>query len=236
MNELVNINWTAVAAGLLWITGFGLGIVGISLALVRGNGKTTAERKRFAKKLYIAGAVLIAYGGLLSLFDLPSHNLLVTKVEKIRPSECLEVGDGLEFTVEELHLDPLNRKYKQNRSEIKDNTAALFNGGSIKTPCIRFEPGFHVIGFDARGTFALDEYAILKVELSIPDENGYLQAVTSQYIHLTEKMRPYAVTANIPAGAAGRVKISFVNDDFVLKGKKDRNAWVKDISIRKGSQ
>jgi len=31
----------------------------------------------------------------------------------------------------------------------------------------------------------------------------------------------------------GRVRISFVNDDLEPGGKRDRNAWIKDIKILK---
>ncbi len=243
MSELIKINWIAVVSGLLWITGISLGLAGFSrmefLFLRHKKAMAPGDSREdfFSKRLFLICVVLIVVGGLLNLFKMPSENLLVTRLSNVDETKCINInmGEELAFSHKDLKLDPLNRKHKRNRTGIRDNTAVLFYDGYIKTPFIKFEAGYYVINFDARGSKAWEEFSILKIEFETLDPNQYLIAKNSKYIQLTRKMKSWSMGCKVEAPIIGRVKVSFVNDDLEPGGKRDRNAWVKDIKIRKGN-
>ncbi|MCP4156068.1 MAG: hypothetical protein GY757_50580, partial [bacterium] len=121
-----------------------------------------------------------------------------------------------------------------NTTEIIAQTAALFFEGDIKTPLVKFKGGHYTLNFTARGSKAWDEYSILRVDYRELDENNYLLLKKSAYVNLTATMEHYQIpfqTTNTTQSAIGRLEISFVNDDLEPGGKKDRNAWVKEIKI-----
>jgi hypothetical protein len=243
MSELIKINWIAVVSGLLWITGLSLALAGfcrMEFLFLRHKKAMTLEDFRkdfFSKRLFLIFIVLIVVGGVLNLFKVPSENLLVTKLVNVDEAECINImmEEKLAFLNKDLKLDPLNRKHKRNRSDIRDNTAVLFYDGYIKTPFIKFEAGYYVINFDARGSEAWEEFSILKIEFETLVPNHYLIAKSSIYIQLTSKMKPWSMGCQVEAPIIGRVKVSFVNDDLEPGGKRDRNAWIKDIKIWKRS-
>ena len=49
-------------------------------------------------------------------------------------------------------------------------------------------------------------------------------------------MKPWSLGFKVETPVIGRVTLSFVNDDLEPGLKKDRNAWVKNIKIKKGTQ
>ncbi len=222
MHEIVKINWMPLVSFFLWVTGFAV----ILSALV-------VMKKRKLKTAIIISIVLIIAGGVLYLFKMPSHKLLVPGVSAVDKEKCMPVGNGLAFAVEDLGLDALNRGHKRNTTAIKDNTAALFYGGYIKTPFITFPGGDYVVVFHARGSRAKEEYAILKVEFEQLDNTNYLITEESRYIPLSNLMQRWVTGFHVNRPGIGRLKISFVNDDLEPGGKRDRNAWIKDIKILK---
>lgn len=211
-----------MASFFLWVTGFAV----LLAALV-------AMKKRKIKMVIIVCAVIIVAGGVSYLFKMPSDKLLVSRVSVVDKEKCIPVGGGLSFTVQDLGLDALNRAHKRNTTGLKDNTAALFYGGYIKTPFIVFPAGDYAVVFHARGTRAKEEYAILKVEFEQLDGSNYLITEESRYIPLNKSMRRWLTPFRVNRPGIGRVKISFVNDDLEPGSKRDRNAWIKDIKILK---
>ncbi len=189
----------------------------------------------FSKKLFLICGVLIVTGVVLNFFKLPSENLLVAKLSDVDETKCITMGEELAFFHKDLNLNRLNRKHKHNRTGIRDNTAALFYDGYIKTPFIKFEKGDYLVNFDARGSEAWEEFSILKIDFETLDLNRFLLVKNSKYIQLTREMKPWSMEFKVKAPIIGRVKVSFVNDDLEPGGKRDRNAWVKDIKIRKGN-
>jgi hypothetical protein len=244
MNELVKINWLAVVSGLLWITGLSLAVAGLCrmkflfLKLKKSLIPGDSGKNFFSKKLFIMSAVLVVTGGLLTLFKMPSSHLLVTKLLNVDETKCIHMDTEKElaFSVKDLKLDPLNRAHKRNRTDIRDNTAVLFYSGYIKTPVIKFGPGDYVIVFDARGSKAWEVFSILKIEFETLGPGDYLTTRASKYIQLTGKMKPWSLAFKVETPVIGRVTLSFVNDDLEPGLKKDRNAWIKDIKIKKGTQ
>ncbi len=241
MIELIKINWLAVVSGLLWITGLSLALAGLcrmEFLFLKHKKPIIPEDSRksfFSKKLFLMSAVLMVIGGLLTLFKMPSSHLLVTKLLNVDETKCIHM-DGekeLAFSIKDLKLDPLNRAHKRNRTDIRDNTAVLFYSGFIKTPVIEFEAGDYVTVFYARGSKAWEEFSILKIEFETLDPSYYLTAKKSKYIQLTGKMKPWALGFKVETTVIGRLKLSFVNDDLEPGLKKDRNAWIKDIKIKK---
>lgn len=222
MHEIVIINWTLLVSFFLWVTGLAVILSGLAVM-----------KKRKIKKAIIISAILIVAGGVLYLFKMPTHNLLVSRVSVVDKEKCMPVGDGLAFAVQDLGLDALNRGHKRNTTGIMDNTAALFYGGFLKTPFIIFPEGDYVVVFHARGSRAKEEYAILKVEFEQLDDADYLITEESRYIPLNKSMRRWLTGFRVNRPGIGRVKISFVNDDLEPGGKRDRNAWIKDIKILK---
>ena len=194
-----------------------------------------SQENFFSKRLFLICVILIVTGVLLNLFKMPSENLLVTKLSNVDETKCIKMGEELAFSHKDLNLNRLNRKHKRNRTDIRDNTVVLFYDGYIKTPFIKFEEGYYVINFDARGSKAWEEFSILKIEFERLDPNHYLIAKKSKYIQLTRKVKPWSMEFWVEAPIIGRVKVSFVNDDLEPGGKRDRNAWVKNIKIRKGN-
>jgi len=222
MNEIVKINWMVLASFFLWVTGFAL----LLAALV-------VMKKRKLKKAIFISVVLIVAGGVLYFFKMPSDKLLVSRVSVVDIDKCIPVDGGLSFAVRDLGLDALNRGHKRNTTGLRDNTAALFYGGYIKTPFITFPGGDYAVVFHARGTRAKEEYAILKVEFEHLDDANYLITEESRYIPLNKSMRRWVTPFRVNRPGIGRVKISFVNDDLEPGSKRDRNAWIKDIKILK---
>jgi hypothetical protein len=239
MSELIKINWIVVVAGLLWITGLSLALAGfcrMAFLFLRDKKAMASGGSResfFSKRLFLISAVLIVTGGVLNFFKMPSENLLVTKLVNVDEATCIKMEEELAFLHKDLSLNRLNRKHKQNRTDVRDNTAVLFYDGYIKTPFIKFEKGYYVINFDAWGSKAWEEFSILKIEFETLDPNRYLTAKKSKYIQLTRKMKSWSMEFQVEAPIIGRVKVSFVNDDLEPGGKRDRNAWVKDIKIWK---
>lgn len=241
MIELIKINWLAVVSGLLWITGLSLAVAGLYrmkflfLKLKKSLIPKDSRESSFSKRLFLMSAVLVVTGGLLTLFKMPSSHLLVTKLLNVDETKCIHMDreEELAFSVKDLKLDPLNRAHKRNRTDVRDNTAVLFYSGYIKTPVIKFEAGDYVTVFDARGSKAWEEFSMLKIEFETLDPGDYLTAKKSKYIQLTGNMKPLSLVFKVETPVIGRVKLSFVNDDLEPGLIKDRNAWVKDIKIKK---
>jgi len=244
MIELIKINWLAVVSGLLWVTGLSLAVAGLCrmkflfLKLKKSLIPKDSCKNFFSKRLFLISAVLVVTGGLLTLFKMPSSHLLVTKLLNVDETKCIhmDMEKELAFSVKDLKLDPLNRAHKRNRTDIRDNTAVLFYSGYIKTPVIKFEAGDYVTVFYARGSKAWEEFSILKIEFETLAPNQYLIPKKSKYISLTNKMKPWSLGFKVETPVIGRVTLLFVNDDLEPGLKKDRNAWIKDIQIKKGTQ
>jgi len=211
-----------LASFFLWVTGLA---VLIAALVVMG--------KRKIKKAIVLSVILIVAGGVSYLFKMPSDRLLISRVSVVDKGKCIPVDGGMAFVVRDLGLDALNRGHKRNTTDIKDNTAALFYGGYIKTPFITFPEGDYAVVFHARGTRAKEEFAILKVEFEQLNNAGYLLTEESRYIPLNKSMRRWLTPFRVNRPGIGRVKISFVNDDLEPDGKRDRNAWIKDVKILK---
>ena len=211
-----------LASFFLWVTGFAVLLAALVLM-----------EKRKIKKAIITSIVLIVAGGVSYLFKMPSDKLLVSRVSVVDRDKCLPVDGGLSFAVRDLGLDALNRGHRRNTTGIRDNTAALFYGGYIKTPFITFPEGDYAVVFHARGTRAKEEYAILKVEFDQLDNADYLVTEESRYIPLNKSMRRWLTPFRVNRPGIGRVKISFVNDDLEPGSKRDRNAWIKDVKVLK---
>jgi hypothetical protein len=244
MSELIKINWLAVVSGLLWITGLSIALAGLCrmefLFLKHKKSIIPGDFRKnlFSKRLFLMSAVLVVIGGLLTLFKMPSSHLLVTKLLNVDETKCIHMDreEELSFSIKDLKLDPLNRAHKRNRTDIRDNAAVLFYSGFIKTPIIKFEAGDHIIVFNARGSDAWGKFSILKIEFETLDRGDYLTAKKSKYIQLTGKMKPWSLGFKVERPVIGRVTLSFVNDDLEPGLKKDRNAWIKDIKIKKGTR
>ncbi|MCP4216685.1 MAG: hypothetical protein GY765_18680 [bacterium] len=235
MQEVIKINWVPVLSGLMCVSGLALLLAEFCIGKFSKNGAAGKP-----KTPRLIAAVLLPAGLLLYPFKMPTDNIFVTRIVSMDSSKTLTfAGEVLSFQVPDLTLDRFNRKHKDNSSHIKDNTAALFYDGYMETPPVNFDKGSYQITFWARGSRVNDQYAILKIQVRMPDKNGYLLAPTTEYHELTGKMEHYVIPMEVPVSTVGWITISFVNDfdagQAWIKDKKhsDRNAWVKDITIWK---
>lgn len=227
MNEIIEINRFLLVSALLWVTGLALLIVVFSQAVFY------RDRRYLSVKILLTGAVLIAAGIVSNIFRIPTYKLLVTRVVGLNAEHVPVCDSDREFSLKELSIDPHNKSHKRNSTQVIDNTAALFYNGYIKLPVMKFGEGEYRLEFTARGTDAMDEYAILEVEFESLGSNGYLLPRRLEYITLNRMERIYAVPFVVERETVGRLKISFVNDDLEESGKRDRNAWVKGICLIK---
>lgn len=222
MMEVVKINWVLMAAHACWI--LGAAMIAVVLTIMEFN---RSARKPI--KLLWVSTGLIVVGILLLNFKIPTAKLLVSKVSNLDEAGLVSCEDSIAFQVKELQMDGLNGRHKRNTRDIIDNTLALFYDGFIRTPLVKFEPGEYMVGFEARGTRALDEYATVKVEFERL-EGRYLIVKQAKFIVLNPVMKKREMRFRVKEPSIGRIKISFVNDDLV-PGKRDRNVWLKNISI-----
>lgn len=223
MIEVVKINWVLMAGHACWI--LGAAIMAAILSIME-----FARFSRKPTKLLWVSAGLIVVGILLINFKIPTSKLLVSRVSGLDEAGLVSCEDSIAFQVKELQLDGLNGRHKRNTRDIIDNTLALFYDGYIRTPLVKFKPGEYMVGFEARGTRALDEYAAVKVEFERL-EGHYLIVKQAKLIVLNPVMKKREVRFRVKEPSIGRIKISFVNDDLV-PGKEDRNVWIKNISIK----
>jgi hypothetical protein len=227
MNEIIEINRFLLISGLLWVTGLAFLIVIFSQAVFYRN------RRYFSKKILLTGGVLIAAGIVLNFFRIPTSKLLVTRAAGIKIEHVPVFEKEKAFSLKEISIDPLNKSHKRNSTHIVDNTVALFYDGYIKLPLLKFKPGEYRLEFFGRGTDAMDEYAILEVSFDSLNRNHYLIPRRLEYVTLNRMERTYTVLFTIESETVGRLRISFVNDDLDSSGKRDRNAWVRDIRLGK---
>lgn len=227
MNEIIEINRFLLISGLFWITGFALLIVIFSQTVFY------RDRRYLSMKILLTGIVLIAAGTVLNFFRIPTSKLLVTRAVELKVEHVPVFEKDKAFSLKEISIDPLNKSHKRNSTHIVDNTVALFYDGYIKLPLLKFKPGEYCLEFTARGTDAMDEYAILEVSFESLNSNRYLIPRRLEYVTLNRMERTYTVFFTIERETVGRLRISFVNDDLDDTGKRDRNAWVKNISLGK---
>ena len=226
MIEIVKINWVLMAAHAFWIVG-----ASIILALL-----TTMQFSRSSHKvpikLFGLSVGMIVLGILLLSFKIPTSKLLVSRITGLNEAALGTCDSPVSFPVNAIKMDELNGRHERNTTAILDNTLALFYDGFLYTPLLTFKPGEYVVGFNARGTKALDEYATIKVEFE-KLEGQYLIPRFQQFMVMTSDMKKYEMKFPVKEQSIGRIRISFVNDDLETGGKKDRNVWIKDINITK---
>jgi hypothetical protein len=234
MREIIEINWWAIVSGLLWITGLALILSLFCIIEFIRNKKVSDSqinlKKGFVRRILALGIGLVVLGILTSFLGMPTNRLLVSTFKNIQKSSIMNHQD-MSYKPQDFTIDPLNRGYKQNTTRIRDNTIVLFNDGFIKTPLRRFPVNNFKVTFRARGSRALDEYSIILVEYQKLVKDLYLVTMESKFYQLAKNFRDYALSFKVGKQAIGRIKITFVNDDLQPRRKRDRNVWIKDITI-----
>lgn len=215
-----------MAAHTLWI--FGAAII---LALLTIMQFSRSPRKA-PIKIFGVSVGLIILGLLMLHFKMPTTKLLVSKLSGLNESGLVTCIDTVSFPVSAIKMDELNGRHERNTTDILDDTLALFYDGFIVTPLLKFKPGTYMVEFKARGTKALDEYAIVKIEFE-KLVGQYLIVKAHKFIVSSKVMSRHGMEFRVEDDSIGRIKVSFVNDDLETGGKKDRNVWIKDIAVSK---
>ncbi|HLP57538.1 MAG TPA: hypothetical protein VK186_01855 [Candidatus Deferrimicrobium sp.] len=224
MIEIVKINWILIVAHAGWL--LGAAIILTLLAIM----EFSRSPRQIPVKMFGVSFGLIVFGFLLLNFKIPTSKLLVSRITGLNEAGLSACVNSLSFPVSDIKMDELNGRHERNSTDIVDNTLALFYDGFMVTPLVKFNPGEYMVEFKARGTKALDEYATVKVEFE-KLEGQYLIVKTHRFIILSKAMEKHGMKFPVENDGIGRIKITFVNDDLESGGKKDRNVWLKDISL-----
>ena len=130
-----------------------------------------------------------------------------------------------------LSIDRNNRKFKS------DEFIPLYWNGYVSLPYVRLAEGKYVFEFQARGTASVNsskgrmEYAKLKVEFEAETSGGYIDLMDIRYIDLNKDIKVCRMDVCLKKEKIVKFHISFYNDAVVPRG--DRNAWIKNIILRK---
>ena len=223
MIETIKINWLLMAGHACWVLGAAIVLTLVCIAI--NNNQSPRKPVKI-----LAGAVLLAIAGILILqFKIPTPRLLVSKISGLETNSIIACNKPITFTREHLFMDILNGRHKRNTTHVIENTMALFYNGYVQTPMLELPVGVYNIHVTARGTKAMDDYSVLKVEFQRL-EGDYLIPRAVNFITLNPDMIKRRTRLRIKEPAKGRLKILFVNDDLE-PGKRDRNVWLKDITI-----
>jgi hypothetical protein len=221
----------------LWI--LGLAVFVALLGAVHFSRVSTALKYRdFRKNPFtrigcLVGAGLIVSGFLLNYAKIPSHQLIVVKIDKqkLPPSRSISTEAPILFSPKELKMNPQNKSHILNNEKMKDNTMALLWDGYIQTPFIEFKKGDYTIEFQAKGSRAEGEFSKIKIEFEIPGKNNYLCTTASTYIELTGKMETYRMDFQTTANTIGRIRFTYFNDIYIPETGKGRDVWIKEVKI-----
>jgi hypothetical protein len=199
---------------------------------------TALKYRDFIKKTFtriggLVGASLIISGFLLNYAKIPSHQLIVVKIDKqkLPPLKSISTEAPILFSPKGLKMNPQNKSHILNNEKMKANTMALFWDGYIQTPFIEFKKGNYIIEFQAKGSRAEEEFSKLKIEFEIPDKNNYLCTTASTYIELTGKMETYHMDFQTTANTIGRIRITYFNDIYIPETGEGRDVWIKEVKI-----
>lgn len=237
MNEIIQINWLLLAAPFLWI--LGIGVILALLGLMRFlNASTGMKCRDFLEKplgrigLLISAGLIIS-GFLLNYARIPSHRLIVVKIDKQRLPAPRRVSTEapLYLSPGELEMDAHNKSHFLNNEKMENNTMVLFWDGYIQTPFIQFQKGDYQVEFQAKGSKAEEEFSRIKVEFEIPDENNYLQTGKVKYFQLTGNMETFRMDFQITTNTIGRIRAAYFNDLFIPETKQGRDVWIKEVKI-----
>lgn len=240
MIETIQINWLLLIAPFLWVlaTAIVIALLGLMKFFKTSKGMKPGEfiKKPLFKIGIIVSAGLIIAGLILSLFRIPSDNLIAVKVkERERGSrfKCAAMEELLSFSPGELKMNRQNKTHRLNNEGMKDNTMVLFWDGFIRTPFIQFKPGDYRVEFRARGSKAKEEYSKVKIEFEISGEKDYLVTQKVKYIELSGRMADYGMDFQVKTGTIGRIRVIYFNDLYVPETREGRDVWLRDIKIKK---
>lgn len=243
MIETVKINWMLLLALFLWAVGVALVVVLVGLMEYRETSAGLSRREFWKQRLVMRTLLIITVlgvSGLVFMFlKLPSGNLIAVKVKKLAQERLVKIEAGVGFLPGNLHMDSHNKSHILNNEKMKDNTMVMFWDGYMRTPFFCFPAGDFTFEFTARGSYAGEEFAKLKIELEVPDKNNYLVVHTVKYIELNDQFMRYSMNFQIDPGAVegcgmvGRVRVTYFNDLYLPEVKAGRDVWIKEVSIKK---
>jgi hypothetical protein len=238
MAETIHINWLVLVAPFLWILGVAV-FVALAVAMHFSRVPTKLKYRDFIKKPFprlgfLVGAGLIISGFLINYAKIPSHQLIVVKIDKQKspPLRSISTEAPILFLPKELKMNTQNKKHILNNEKMKDNTMALLWDGYIQTPFIEFKKGDYTIEFQAKGSRAKEEFSKVKIEFEIPGKNNYLCTTASTYIELTGKVETYRMEFQTAVKTIGRIRITYFNDIFIPETGEGRDVWIKDPNIK----
>jgi hypothetical protein len=237
MIETIQINWLLLVAPFLWILGIAVfvalvGVMHFSRVITAMKYRDFIN-KTFARIGCLVGAGLIISGFLLNYAKIPSHQLIVVKIDKqkLTPLRTIATETPILFLPKELKMNPQNKNHILNNEKMIENTMVLFWDGYIQTPFIEFKKGDYAIEFQAKGSRAENEFSKLKIEFEIPDKNNYMCTTASTYIELTGNMKIYRMDFQTTTKTLGRIRITYFNDLYIPETGKGRDVWIKEVKI-----
>jgi hypothetical protein len=237
MAETIQINWLLLVAPFLWILGIAV-LVALAGVMHFSRVSTALKYRDFIKKPFprigfLVGAGLIVSGFLLNYPKIPSHQLIVVKIDKqkLPPSRSISTEAPILFSPKKLKMNPKNKSHILNNEKMKNNTMILLWDGYIQTPFIEFKKGNYVIEFQAKGSRAEEEFSKVKIEFEIPGKNNYLCTTAGTYIELTGKMETYRMDFQTTANTIGRIRITYFNDIYIPETGEGRDVWIKEVKI-----
>jgi hypothetical protein len=135
---------------------------------------------------------------------------------------------------------PLRKAYKISFSDcffsknfpFKNRVLVMLWNGTIFTPVYKLEKGDYELIVNAKGTSALNQYAKLSIKIFSNDKNCK-KILLNQIIELRKFFSTYKINFSLDKSRPVSFEISFFNDFYDKKAKKDRNVFIESIELKR---